>query len=85
MAASKGPSMKLPRISPLLWLGWLLGALIVFGALEATALWNSAPNDSLTRTIVRFVPWPVALGIWALLAGAALWHWGTEYRRRSGR
>ena len=73
------------RVSPLAWLGWLLGTLAVFAFLEGTAMYDHAANDTLTRTIVRYVPWPVGLAVWALLAGAAFWHWSIEYRRHSGR
>ncbi len=77
--------MRLPRISPLAWLGWLIGTLATFGVLEAIAVYNGRPGDTLTRTIVRFVPAPLALAVWIVLTGAALWHWSVEYRRRSGR
>lgn len=75
---------RLPRISPIAWLAWFVVSLSVFGALETVALFNHHPDDTLTRTIVHVVPWPVALGVWILAAGLALWHWAVEYRRRHG-
>jgi len=66
------------RIHPLAWLAWVLA----FVVLETIALFNKAPNDTLTQTIVSYVPG------WALFAGIGwgAWHFIVSYFSRwSGR
>jgi hypothetical protein len=65
------------RIAPWVWLVWFL----TFIVLETIALLNDHPNDTLTMTIVRYVP---GWGFFAFI-GWAIWHWMQAYRTRRGR
>ena len=62
------------RVHPLLWLIWA----IIFVVLETVALLNDTPNDTLTQTIVTYVPgWAVFAGI-----GWFIWHFIMSYLSR---
>lgn len=62
------------RIHPFVWLAWALA----FVVLETIAMLNKAPNDTLTQTIVSYVPG------WALFSaiGWGLWHFAVSYFSR---
>ena len=56
--------MKLPKVPPWVWLVWFL----VFVLLEAIALWNGNPNDTLTATTIIYVPGVIVVCFVAWLA-----------------
>ena len=58
--------MTLPRIPRWAWIAWLVIVLASFGLLEAIALMNDQPSDTLSAVIV-WLPLgivPVAFGLW---------------------
>jgi hypothetical protein len=73
------------RISPWAWLAWALITLVVFGVLEWVAVTNDVPNDTLTRTIVRFIPWVFAALVLLIAVVMAVLHWWDAYHKPSGR
>jgi len=62
-----------------MWLAWFLVSLASFGVLEYIAVTNDTPNDSLTRTIITYIPWVAALGVLIVAVIAAVWHWWKGY------
>jgi hypothetical protein len=72
------------RVTAGIWLLWLLLCLSSFAVLEAIALRNRFPNDTLTATVARDVPWYMGLGLLAFAVIAAIGHWWRAYRDRNG-
>jgi hypothetical protein len=58
--------VSLPGIPRWAWITWLIVTLASFGVLEAVALFNDDPSDTLSAVIV-WLPVggiPVAFGLW---------------------
>jgi hypothetical protein len=72
------------RVTGTIWLLWLLACLCSFAILEGMAIYNRFPNDTLTATIARSVPWYMALGLLSFAVIAAVGHWYRAYRDKSG-
>jgi len=72
------------KITGTIWLVWLLSCLISFAVLEGIALFNGVPNDTLTATSARTVPWYVGLAALAAAVILALGHWWRAYRDKDG-
>ncbi len=65
------------RVPPEVWLWWALLGL----AIESYTLTNGVANDTLTQTLVHYVPgFAVFMGI-----GWLIWHFIQSYRSRQGR
>jgi hypothetical protein len=72
------------RVTGGVWLIWLVSCLLSFAVLEGISIYNRFPNDTLTATVARTVPWYMALGLLAFAVIAAIGHWWRAYRDKSG-
>ena len=70
------------RVGWLLWLLWLLASLASFLALEAVALLDRTPENTLSATVRRLLawrPWVYGVALAGWLSGLAVLtvHWWT--------